>query len=179
MYNTNILWAHYLFFLLGHLLKNLFQSEWGTSMSETMTTPTTTAPTTPMRLIRSESRTNTSSSSSTKPILDIAEIIMQQFRRRSQKQLGLLSFLARPYPSDKCGSNGLPLTPNSIRIYGKFQSLKAIRSPHLCRYVDIQRGANERLFVIAEHYALNLDQLLNDTYIYNLIMLSNLLVKWV
>lgn len=104
---------------------------------------------------------------------------MQQLRRRSQKELGLLSFLARPYPSDKCGSNGLPLTPNSIRIYGKFQSLKTLISPYLCRYVDIQRGPNERLFVIAEHYSLNLDMLLNDTYIYNLIILSGLLTKWV
>lgn len=104
---------------------------------------------------------------------------MQQLRRRSQKQLGLLSFIARAHPNDKCGSNGLPLTPNSIRIYGKFQALKAIVSPHLCRYVDIQRGPNERLFVISEHYSLNLDMLLNDTYIYNLIMLSGLFVKWV
>ena len=104
---------------------------------------------------------------------------MQQLRRRSQKELGLLSFLARPYPSDKCGSNGLPLTPNSIRIYGKFQSLKTLISPYLCRYVDIQRGPNERLFVIAENYSLNLDMLLNDTYIYNLIILSGLLTKWV
>lgn len=114
-----------------------------------------------------------------KPVLDIAEIIMQQLRRRSQKQLGLLSFMARSYPNDKCGSNGLPLTPNSIRIYGKFQSLKSLISPFLCRYVDIQRGSNERLFVISEHYSLNLEHLLNDTYIYNLINLSSLLTKWV
>ena len=62
------------------------------------------------------------------PILDIYEIIKQQFIKRSEKQLGLLSFFARVYPNDKCGSNGLPLTPNSIRIYGKFQRLKSINN---------------------------------------------------
>lgn len=105
---------------------------------------------------------------------------MQQFKKRSEKQLGLLSFLARVYPNDKCGSNGLPLTPNSIRIYGKFQYLKTLTNKYLCRYVDIQRGNNERLFVISEHYSLNLNQLLNDTYIYNLIIANNtILTKWV
>ncbi|RNA08203.1 TBC domain-containing kinase [Brachionus plicatilis] len=114
------------------------------------------------------------------PIMDISDIIKQQFKKRSEKQLGLLSFLARLYPNDKCGSNGLPLTPNSIRIYGKFQYLKTITGPNLCQYVDIQRGQNERLFVLSEHYSLNLQDLLSDTYIYNLIITnSGLLLKWI
>lgn len=112
--------------------------------------------------------------------MGISDIIKQQFKKRSEKQLGLLSFLARLYPNDKCGSNGLPLTPNSIRIYGKFQYLKSISHPNLCQYVDIQRGQNERLYVLSEHYSLNLQDLLNDTYIYNLIITnSNLLLKWI
>ena len=103
--------------------------------------------------------------------------------KRSEKQLGLLSFFARAYPNDKCGSNGLPLTPNSIRIYGRFQCLKALRHSFLCRYIDIERGGTspERLFIISEQYSLNLNELLNDTYIYNLIMSSNtnsIVVKW-
>jgi TBC domain-containing protein kinase-like protein len=105
---------------------------------------------------------------------------LQQFRKRSEKQLGLISFLARLYPNDKCGSNGLPLTPNSIRIYGKFQYLKTLKNKYLCRYVDIQRGNNERVFVIGENFSLNLNHLLNDTYIYNLIISNtSILVKWV
>ena len=113
------------------------------------------------------------------PILDIYEIIKQQFIKRSEKQLGLLSFFARVYPNDKCGSNGLPLTPNSIRIYGKFQRLKSIKYKFLCRYIDIQRGNHERLFIISEHYSLCLNDLLNDTYIYNLIIANvNILMKW-
>jgi hypothetical protein len=59
-----------------------------------------------------------------KPARDITQILRQQFKSRSEKQLGLLHLLARAYPSDKCGSNGLPLTPNSIRMYGRFQLLK-------------------------------------------------------
>ena len=99
--------------------------------------------------------------------------------KRSEKQLGLMSFYARVYSSDKCGSNGLPLIPNSIRIYGKFQYLKSLAHTNLCRYVQVQRGAHERLFIVSEHYTLNLNDLLNDTYIYNLIMANTTIqLKW-
>jgi hypothetical protein len=124
-------------------------------------------------------RTISNASTQAKPILDIYEIIKQQFLKRSEKQLGLMSFYARVYSSDKCGSNGLPLIPNSIRIYGKFQYLKSLAHANLCRYVQIQRGAHERLFIVSEHYSLNLNDLLNDTYIYNLIMANNTIqFKW-
>ncbi|CAF1036134.1 unnamed protein product [Brachionus calyciflorus] len=125
-------------------------------------------------------KTDENSKERSRSIMDIGDIIKQQFKKRSQKQLGLLSFCARLYPNDKCGSNGLPLTPNSIRIYGKFQYLKTLNNRNLCRYVDIQRGQNERLFVLSEYFSLNLQDLLNDTYIYNLIITNtNLLVKWI
>ena len=125
------------------------------------------------------SRTNSASKLTSKPIMDIYEIIKQQFVKRSEKQLGLLSFFARVYPNNKCGSNGLPLTPNSIRIYGKFQRLKSLRHRYLCRYIEIQRGNHERLFIISEHYSLSLNDLLNETYIYNLIIANtNILTKW-
>ncbi len=105
---------------------------------------------------------------------------MQQFAKRSEKHLALLSFLARFYPNDKCGSNGLPLTPNSIKIYGRFQFLKQLCNKYLCRYVDIKRGNQERLFVVSEHYSLNLNDLINDTYLFNLIVTNmSLIMKWV
>jgi hypothetical protein len=129
---------------------------------------------------KSFTKPNTTRANSTRPILDIYDIIKQQFIKRSEKQLGLMSFFARVYSNDKCGSNGLPLTPNSIRIYGKFQFLKTLAHKNLCKYVDIKRGNNERLFVITEHYTLNLNDLLNDTYIYNLIIANtSILVKWI
>lgn len=66
--------------------------------------------------------------------------------------LGASTFFASPLPHDVCGSNGLPLTPNSIKILGRFQALKTICHPRLCQYVDIARGKHERLVVVAEHY---------------------------
>jgi hypothetical protein len=41
-------------------------------------------------------------------------------------EFGVTTFFARSHPNDKCGSNGLPLTPNSIKILGKFQTLTTL-----------------------------------------------------
>lgn len=117
---------------------------------------------------------------SARPVMDIYEIIKQQFKKRSEKHLALFTYLARLYPNDKCGSNGLPLTPNSIRIYGRFQYLKTLTNKYLCRYVDIQRGNHERMFIVSENYSLTLNDLLNDTYIYNLVITNlTILIKWI
>uniref|UniRef100_A0A8K9XN27 TBC domain-containing protein kinase-like protein n=1 Tax=Oncorhynchus mykiss TaxID=8022 RepID=A0A8K9XN27_ONCMY len=59
-------------------------------------------------------------------------------------QLGAFTFFASALPHDVCGSNGLPLTPNSIKILGRFQLLKTISHPRLCQYVDISRGKHGR-----------------------------------
>ncbi|XP_051940424.1 TBC domain-containing protein kinase-like protein isoform X2 [Hippocampus zosterae] len=67
-------------------------------------------------------------------------------------QLGAFTFFASALPHDVCGSNGLPLTPNSIKILGRFQILKTVTHPRLCQYVDISRGKHERLIVVAEHH---------------------------
>uniref|UniRef100_A0A9L0J2X2 TBC1 domain containing kinase n=1 Tax=Equus asinus TaxID=9793 RepID=A0A9L0J2X2_EQUAS len=55
-------------------------------------------------------------------------------------EMGAFTFFASALPHDVCGSNGLPLTPNSIKILGRFQILKTITHPRLCQYVDISRG---------------------------------------
>ncbi|XP_063775322.1 TBC domain-containing protein kinase-like protein isoform X2 [Pseudophryne corroboree] len=75
-------------------------------------------------------------------------------------ELGAFTFFASALPHDVCGSNGLPLTPNSIKILGRFQVLKTIVHPRLCQYVDISRGKHERLVVVAEHYEKSLEDLL-------------------
>ena len=49
-------------------------------------------------------------------------------------------FFASSYDNDECGSNGLPLTPNSIRIIGRFQGLTELEHLHLCQYIDMKRG---------------------------------------
>lgn len=77
-------------------------------------------------------------------------------------QLGAFTFFASALPHDVCGSNGLPLTPNSVRILGRFQILKAISHPRLCQYVDILRGKHERLVVVTEHYDRSLEDLLKE-----------------
>ncbi|XP_059507508.1 TBC domain-containing protein kinase-like protein isoform X2 [Stegostoma tigrinum] len=77
-------------------------------------------------------------------------------------QLGAFTFFASALPHDVCGSNGLPLTPNSIRILGRFQILKAISHPRLCQYVDMLRGKHERLVVVTEHYERSLEDLLKE-----------------
>lgn len=60
--------------------------------------------------------------------------------KNEQMQLGAMTFFARPHKGETCGSNGLPLTPNSITIYGRSQILKTILHPNLCQYLDIIRG---------------------------------------
>lgn len=60
-------------------------------------------------------------------------------------EMGAFTFFASALPHDVCGSNGLPLTPNSIKILGRFQILKTIIHPRLCQYVDISRGKHGKL----------------------------------
>lgn len=55
-------------------------------------------------------------------------------------KFGACTFFAKIYPSESCGSNGLPLTPNSITILGRGQKLKIIEHPNLCVYLDVIRG---------------------------------------
>ncbi len=52
---------------------------------------------------------------------------------------GVQTFYAASHPNDKCGANGLPLTPNSVKILGKFQLLKSLSHPRLCHYLDISK----------------------------------------
>jgi hypothetical protein len=56
--------------------------------------------------------------------------------------LGVNTFVASSHGNDQCGTNGLPLTPNSIVIMGRFHYLKTIEHPNLCRYIDIRKGTN-------------------------------------
>lgn len=57
-----------------------------------------------------------------------------------EMQFGAITFFALQHKGETCGSNGLPLTPNSIIIYGNAQVLKTIKHPYLCQYLDIIRG---------------------------------------
>ncbi|XP_058444044.1 TBC domain-containing protein kinase-like protein [Malaya genurostris] len=69
-------------------------------------------------------------------------------------RISVSTFFAKSHPSDECcGSNGLPLTPNSIGIYGRAQLLKgeAIKHENLCEYLDVVRGKHERTIIVQEY----------------------------
>ena len=55
-------------------------------------------------------------------------------------EFGVTTFYAASHPNDKCGANGLPLTPNSIKVIGRFQFLTTLQHRHLCRYLDIAKS---------------------------------------
>ncbi|XP_011498464.1 PREDICTED: TBC domain-containing protein kinase-like protein [Ceratosolen solmsi marchali] len=68
-----------------------------------------------------------------------------------ERCFGGMTFFARSHPAELCGSNGLPLTPNSITILGKSQFMKTIQHPNLSTYLDIIRSKHERTIVVAEY----------------------------
>nr|XP_031836748.1 TBC domain-containing protein kinase-like protein isoform X2 [Nomia melanderi]XP_031836749.1 TBC domain-containing protein kinase-like protein isoform X2 [Nomia melanderi] len=68
-----------------------------------------------------------------------------------ERCFGGMTFFAQSHPIEVCGSNGLPLTPNSITIYGKSQFLKTIHHPNLSTYLDIIRSKHERIVVVTEY----------------------------
>lgn len=60
--------------------------------------------------------------------------------------------------NDVFGTNGLPLTPPSIKMIGNFQSFVASNNtsrkpcPYLTTYLDCIRSKNEKITVVFEHY---------------------------
>ncbi|XP_075234514.1 TBC domain-containing protein kinase-like protein isoform X2 [Lycorma delicatula] len=70
-----------------------------------------------------------------------------------------MTFFAMRHSGELCGSNGLPLTPNSITIFGRAQFLKTLKHPHLCKYLDVIRGKHERTVVVSEFHKKTLKQL--------------------
>lgn len=70
--------------------------------------------------------------------------------------LGSRTFFASCHAKDTCGNNGLPLTPNSIRVLGLFQRLKSLTHKNLCTYLDALRSKHERLVIVFEHFKTSL-----------------------
>ncbi|KAG8266729.1 hypothetical protein J6590_065763 [Homalodisca vitripennis] len=68
------------------------------------------------------------------------------------------TFFAMRHSGELCGSNGLPLTPNSITILGRSQYLKTLTHPNLCSYLDVIRGKHERSIVVSEYHGRMLPQ---------------------
>ncbi|EDV99954.1 TBC domain-containing protein kinase-like protein isoform X2 [Drosophila grimshawi] len=74
------------------------------------------------------------------------------------RRLCAITFFAKLHPGDVCGSNGLPLTPNSIAILGRSQRLKELQHEHLCQYLDVVRGKHERTIVVSEYVGCTLEE---------------------
>lgn len=65
------------------------------------------------------------------------------------------TFYAKTHLGETCGSNGLPLTLNSIAVFGKAQFLKSLNHPNLCQYLDFIRskhGELTNIFSKKNHY---------------------------
>jgi len=77
--------------------------------------------------------------------------------------LSLTSFVASSHPADSCGLNGLPLTPNSVKVLGNGQLLKAVNHPNLAHYLDIVRGKRQRIAVVSECWKKNLRSLQQES----------------
>uniref|UniRef100_A0A0K0FJK8 TBC domain-containing protein kinase-like protein n=1 Tax=Strongyloides venezuelensis TaxID=75913 RepID=A0A0K0FJK8_STRVS len=76
---------------------------------------------------------------------------------------------------DYCSTcvNGLPVTPSSIRLLGRFQKLLTIKHKNLCQYIELIRSQNSVniVFVVSEHYSKVLSWAeLDDNLIIPLIM---------
>ncbi|KAM8720676.1 hypothetical protein ACLKA7_006678 [Drosophila subpalustris] len=74
------------------------------------------------------------------------------------RRLCAITFFAKLHPGDVCGSNGLPLTPNSIAILGRSQRLKELQHENLCQYLDVVRGKHERTIVVSEYMGCSLEE---------------------
>ncbi|XP_065188114.1 TBC domain-containing protein kinase-like protein isoform X1 [Sycon ciliatum] len=89
-------------------------------------------------------------------------------------ELGAHTFFARRHAANQCGSNGLPLTLNSVIIEGRFQYLTNISHRNLCSYLDLvaSKGAGkqlkhaatsqERLVVVTEWHSQSLTSTLES-----------------
>ena len=55
-------------------------------------------------------------------------------------QLSAFTFIAKSWQNEAVSANGLPLTPNSISVVGKFQFLKSLDHDNLTQYLQIERG---------------------------------------
>ncbi|CAK8696891.1 unnamed protein product [Clavelina lepadiformis] len=65
-------------------------------------------------------------------------------------------------PHNECGSNGLPLTPYSIKVLGLAQELIALKHENLCVYIDFCCGKHDRIFAVTEYYLDSIESLINN-----------------
>uniref|UniRef100_A0A336N1J6 CSON008633 protein n=1 Tax=Culicoides sonorensis TaxID=179676 RepID=A0A336N1J6_CULSO len=71
---------------------------------------------------------------------------------KRESNLAAFTFFAKSLGTgDICGSNGLPILPNSISIMGRSQYVKSLKHPNLCEFLGTLRGKHERTVVVSEY----------------------------
>ena len=63
-----------------------------------------------------------------------------------EADLGAHTFFAKNHEANKCGSNGLPLTLNSVIIGGRFQHLLGLTHRNLCSYLDLEASKGGTIY---------------------------------
>nr|CAB3266852.1 TBC domain-containing protein kinase-like protein [Phallusia mammillata] len=77
-------------------------------------------------------------------------------------RLGCMTFVTTAVPHDKCGSNGLPVTPNSVKVLGLAQELISLRHENVCRYIDFKTTKHNRIFAVSEYYTTTLHKMIKN-----------------
>ncbi|TPP56416.1 TBC domain-containing protein kinase protein [Fasciola gigantica] len=73
--------------------------------------------------------------------------------------LGLSTFRVSVSMITDVEVNGLPRLPSSVTCFARLRSLRALRHPNLCSYLDVVRRKPERLFSVSEAYGRNLSDI--------------------
>ncbi|KAI5742354.1 hypothetical protein M8J77_006460 [Diaphorina citri] len=86
----------------------------------------------------------------------------KQFTYSKKPCIGAMMFFALQHKDEMCGSNGLPLTPNSITILGRSQILKTLKHEGIAQHLDLLRGKHEKLIIVFEYWNYSLSNIIES-----------------
>lgn len=86
----------------------------------------------------------------------------KQYTYSKKPCIGAMMFFALQHKDDMCGSNGLPLTPNSISILGRSQILKTFNHEGIAQHLDLLRGKHEKLIIVFEYWNYSLSNIIES-----------------
>ncbi|KAK2720703.1 TBC domain-containing protein kinase-like protein [Artemia franciscana] len=66
--------------------------------------------------------------------------------------IGISFIYTKNHPAESCGTNGLPLTPNTTKILGVFKDLQNVQHDNLCVYIDAVKSKHDKIIILQEHY---------------------------
>lgn len=86
----------------------------------------------------------------------------KKFTHSKKPCIGAMMFFALQHKDEMCGSNGLPLTPNSISILGRSQMLKTLKHQGITQHLDLLRGKHEKLIIVFEYWNYSLSNIIES-----------------